>query len=65
MKVYRTIEQQVDFIIAKQDGDPRAAIAYLIGALNSSEAIVERAQDALRVPKSNTTSAWLAWEERP
>ena len=64
MKVLRTIEQQVDFIIEKQDGDPRAAIAYLIGALNSAEAIVERAQDALRVPRSSTTSAWLA-EERP
>jgi hypothetical protein len=64
MMVFRTIEQQVDFIIEKQGGC-REAIAYLIGALNGSEAIVERAQDALRVPKSNTTSAWLAWEDRP
>ena len=60
----RTVEQQIDFIIEKQ-GSERAAIAYLIGALSSSEAIVESVQLALfRVfDLSHNTSAWIAGTE--
>jgi hypothetical protein len=62
MSQYRTIEEQVEMILYAQ-GSPRAAIAYLIGAVNSAEGDVDRIRAAMYLPLLPNTSTWLAGDK--
>ena len=63
MNAKRTIEEQVDMILYTQ-GNPRAAIAYLIGAVNRAEGNLDRIFAAMHLPLLPNTSTWLSGEER-
>jgi hypothetical protein len=59
----RTIGEQIDMILYAQ-GSARAAIAYLIGAVNNAEGDIDRLRAALHLPLLPNTSTWLAGDTR-